>query len=85
MTRIRRRVDPILMFLSGVPGLAGLATLIPWPQAGKTCLLGYRALCSFAPVSSLICFAASFYLWRFLSGGHAHPVAPVEQDAGEHR
>jgi len=37
--------------------LLGLATLIPLESVSKECLVGYRALCSFTPVSTFICLA----------------------------
>ena len=33
-------------------------TLIPRAAASKACLLGYKALCSFTPISTLILLAA---------------------------
>lgn len=38
--------------------LGGL-TLLPSPGASKACLLGYKAKCSFTPISTLILFAAA--------------------------
>ncbi len=37
----------------------GLLTLIPSPGASKACLLGYKAKCSFAPISTLILLEAA--------------------------
>jgi hypothetical protein len=36
--------------------LAAIATLLPCRDTSKGCLLGYGALCSFAPYSTIICF-----------------------------
>ncbi len=38
---------------------AAAATLIPWPKAAETCVLGYKSLCSFAPVSTVILLFAA--------------------------
>ncbi|NPV00470.1 MAG: hypothetical protein HPY53_03710 [Brevinematales bacterium] len=42
--------------------LGGL-TLIPSPGASKACLLGYKAKCSFTPVSTIILLAAAGVLF----------------------
>lgn len=46
----------LLLTLTIVVTLAGLWTLLPQASASKTCLLGYKAHCTFAPISTLICF-----------------------------
>jgi hypothetical protein len=42
-----------------VLGALGLLTLIPSPGASKACLLGYKAKCTFSPISTLILFGAA--------------------------
>ena len=37
--------------------LLALVTLIPTGTASKACLLGYNALCSFSPISTIILLA----------------------------
>jgi hypothetical protein len=37
--------------------LLALLTLIPIATASKTCLLGYKALCTFSPISTIILLA----------------------------
>jgi hypothetical protein len=39
--------------------LLGVCTLIPYSLATRECLLGYKAFCSFSPISTIICFGAS--------------------------
>jgi hypothetical protein len=34
--------------------LAGIKTIMPFPYVSKPCLLGYKAGCSFAPISTVI-------------------------------
>jgi hypothetical protein len=34
--------------------LAGIKTIMPFPYVSKQCLLGYKAGCSFAPISTAI-------------------------------
>lgn len=34
-----------------------ILSAIPSPNAGKECILGYKANCSFAPYATLICLA----------------------------
>jgi hypothetical protein len=48
---------PIHMIFTGVYFLLALVTLIPLGTASKTCLLGYKALCSFSPISTIILLA----------------------------
>jgi hypothetical protein len=44
--------------------ILGISTLVPAP-AGKPCLLGYYAHCSFTPISTLICWAiAAASYWQ---------------------
>lgn len=35
--------------------LLAVLTIIPLDSASKDCLLGYKALCSFTPISTLLC------------------------------
>ncbi len=39
--------------------IAAVKTLIPNAEASKPCLLGYKAACSFAPISTAILIAAA--------------------------
>jgi len=49
--------------LAGVFVILGVITLVPAP-ASKPCLLGYYAHCSFAPISTIICWAiAGAFYW----------------------
>jgi hypothetical protein len=45
----------IFLLLTIISAAAALWTLVPQDSASKACLLGYKAHCSFAPVSTLIC------------------------------
>ena len=40
----------ILLILTVLITLSGLITLIPYTSASKECMLGYKALCTFAPL-----------------------------------
>jgi hypothetical protein len=42
----------VFAILTGIFVLAALLTLVPRPSASKECLWGYRALCSFSPIST---------------------------------
>ncbi len=47
--------------------IAAVKTAIPEAKASKPCLLGYKALCSFTPVSTIILIVAAvavFFLTR---------------------
>lgn len=39
--------------------IAGASTAIPWPAVKEVNILGYKSLCSFAPVSTVICLILS--------------------------
>jgi len=45
------------MIFTGVYFLLALLTLLPLATASKPCLLGYEALCSFSPISTIILLA----------------------------
>ncbi|WP_455382381.1 hypothetical protein [Salinispira pacifica] len=49
---------PLLGF-SLLAAIAGLLTLLPVSSASYPSVLGYRALCTYAPASTLFCFAAA--------------------------
>ena len=43
------------LLMTGLFTLAAVSSLIPDSGAGKACLLGYKAHCSFTPVSTILC------------------------------
>jgi hypothetical protein len=47
--------------------IAAVKTALPEASASKPCLLGYKALCTFTPISTIILFAIAATLF-FLSG-----------------
>lgn len=49
--------------------LAAVITLLPRPSARRRCALGYRALCTFSPMSSLVLFVTAAILWLIGSAG----------------
>ena len=49
----------LLLILTILFTLAAISSLLPILPADKDCLLGYKAHCSFTPVSTLICIAAA--------------------------
>ncbi|OGD75174.1 MAG: hypothetical protein A2Y64_02535 [Candidatus Coatesbacteria bacterium RBG_13_66_14] len=54
---MKKKGYAVLLILSIVFAIAAVKTTIPNADAGKDCLLGYRAHCSFTPVSTVICLA----------------------------
>ena len=44
----------VLMVITIIVTLLGLATLLPSASASKPCILGYNAFCTFTPISTLI-------------------------------
>lgn len=45
--------------LIAVWALAAVKTVIPFPLVSKSCMLGYKSGCSFAPISTLILVLAA--------------------------
>lgn len=48
-----------LKILSIILVIAAIATIIPYTSASEVCVLGYRALCSFTPASTIILIVAA--------------------------
>jgi len=48
---------PVHIIFISIYILLALVTLIPRASASKECLLGYKALCSFSPISAIILLA----------------------------
>jgi hypothetical protein len=46
---------PALLALSALLAAAAVATLLPYAGASWPCVLGYKALCTFAPASTFAC------------------------------
>jgi hypothetical protein len=42
---------------------AAVLTLLPRTSAKKRCMLGYRALCTFAPVSTVVLAVSAGVVW----------------------
>ena len=49
----------ILLIVTITVTASGLLTIIPYANASKQCLLSYKALCSFTPISTVICFVVA--------------------------
>ncbi len=58
-----KKVLSILFIAAIVLLVLGLLTLVPSPGASKPSLLGYKAKCSFTPVSTLILFWMALVLY----------------------
>ena len=48
------RKVPVHIIFTGIHSLLAVSTLIPTGTASKVCLLGYKAHCSFSPISTVI-------------------------------
>jgi hypothetical protein len=46
--------SPTHLIFTGIYIVLTIVTLIPNASASKECLLGYKALCSFSPISGII-------------------------------
>lgn len=49
----------MLLILTVLCTFAAISTLIPQSTVSKSCLLGYKAHCSFTPVSTILCLIAA--------------------------
>ncbi len=49
-------------------GIAAVKTVIPNADASKPCLLGYKAACSFTPISTIILVAAAVVVFLATRG-----------------
>ena len=48
------KTSPIHRIFTIMYGVLAVVTLIPREAASKECLLGYKALCTFSPIGTLI-------------------------------
>lgn len=60
MAKRRKKGYWLSFALAIILTLAAVKTLLPNPDAGKDCRLGYRAGCSFTPYSTLILVALAY-------------------------
>lgn len=51
----------VFLVLTILSTLAAISTLIPHPSASRECILGYKAHCSFAPISTVLCLGLSIF------------------------
>jgi hypothetical protein len=59
--------SPVHVIITSTYIILAVVTLIPMASASKECLLGYKALCSFSPISTILLLAGAtlhFYLNR---------------------
>ena len=52
----------VLLWLAILCFIAGIITFLPYKNIDDECLLGYKALCAFTPISSLVMFAVGALL-----------------------
>ncbi|MGD6851075.1 MAG: hypothetical protein ACQCN6_03340 [Candidatus Bathyarchaeia archaeon] len=48
--------------------IAAVKTAVPSEEASKPCLVGYKAACSFTPISTVILVAAAIAVFFFTKG-----------------
>jgi hypothetical protein len=61
----RQPYDKILSGLAILMVVAALFTLLPYPGASKANLLGYKSLCAFVPLSTLILLGVAGFVRIF--------------------
>ena len=60
-----------LRIVSIVCALASVLTVVPFPGAQELSIMGYKALCPFMPVSTIITGYAAFTIHRYLANHRA--------------
>ncbi|NWG17950.1 MAG: hypothetical protein HXY41_15080 [Chloroflexi bacterium] len=53
----------IVTIIALLIALAALVTLLPRPTSSKKCGLGYKAICSFAPISTVLLLGVAGVVW----------------------
>lgn len=61
----------MLRSLSIVCAVAALLTVIPFSGAPEASIMGYRSLCPFMPVSTIIAAYVGFTIHRYLASNRA--------------
>jgi len=65
----RKKGYKILIVLTIIFTISALSTIIPYEHANKLSMLGYKAHCSFTPISTIICIVLAglscFFRKRF--------------------
>jgi hypothetical protein len=54
---IRKKGYWLLLMLTLLFTICAVSTLAPSERVSKVCMLGYKAHCSFTPISTLVCIA----------------------------
>ena len=63
MTMKKRK---ILGVVSVVLAILGVLTMLPFGLAGDVSMFGYKALCSFVPISTILLLYAAITIYRYL-------------------
>lgn len=70
----------ILSALAILMVVGAALTMLPYPAASKTNLLGYRSLCAFVPLSTLILLGAAGFVRIFRDIQYGAKAKPAEND-----
>ena len=54
--KIRKKGYWALLVLTMLFTICALSTILPSERVDEVCMLGYKAHCSFTPVSTILCF-----------------------------
>jgi len=64
LSESNKKSGGIFLWLAIISFVAGIITFLPYKNIDDECMLGYKALCAFTPVSSLILFVVgAFFLF----------------------
>ncbi len=61
-------ITVVVYFVLFVLSVAAVKTVIPRAEASKPCLLGYKASCSFTPISTIILASAAISVFLLTRG-----------------
>ncbi len=64
---LKKRMHARLPMIAFVFSVGGLLTLIPHAGASDTSILGYKALCPFAPISTILSLYVGLTTGRYLA------------------
>jgi len=58
-----KKANSVLTIIALLCFLGALVTFIPYNNIDDACMLGYKAMCAFTPISSLVLIALGIVFW----------------------
>ncbi len=57
-----------LRILSIICAVLGILTVVPFPSATKASILGYKSICTFMPVSTVVLLYGAYLAHKYVAG-----------------